>query len=469
MDTEKTSLRQSIENFYLPRQLIEAIHDLGAIPQGSREDVVGVGFVDIVGYSELSQLLSPKENQDILNGLYSAFNRVLQRHGGFLNKIEGDSLMFHFGGTTDREVRGLEREEKIKVITRKLFYTSVEMQRICSLFNKTRPFLRDEADAATRESVEKAYGILRSLRGQDTVGEAFNAFFQLRIRAGANVGDVIVGNFGPEGAKRWDVIGHPVVKARRMEASAPAGGLRISEDFFRLLEKTGIADAYAQRFRREAAAMDSRYRRISYEELFHYSEVVLREKQGASFDSYSVQVNPSLPEELVEQAELLLRKGLAGVKALVKLIEYYRGNRYVMNGLEEFLTGKGVNIPWETLDELLGAGLRELGLDPGRHSSDRQGEALFSYMRELGRIQDTVKEEYPHGDLGDSVLRAGRDAGFEEQFAAVSRAYRRRYKEMRRAVVRRTYFYNILYPLVWRAFQVSLLEYQNRFAELQEF
>ncbi len=466
MGEAKESLRERIERYYLPRQLIDAIHNLGEIPQGSREDVVGVGFIDIVDYSRLSQLLSPKENQDILNGLYTAFNRVLQRNGGFLNKIEGDSLMFHFGGTTDPEVRGLERDEKIKVITRKLFYTSIEMQRICNLFNKTRPFLRSGASEETQEAVSRAYRILRSLRGQDTVGEAFNAFFQLRIRAGANVGDVIVGNFGPDGAKRWDVIGHPVVKARRMESSAPAGGLRISEDFFRLLEKTGIAASYTERFRREADALGSCYRSIAYEELFHYSKVVIREKKGASFDSFSVQVNPGLPEELVEQAGLLLRKGLQGVKALVRIIEYYRGNRYVIRCLEEFLTEKGVELPRDALRELLRKGYRELGLEGDPGDGDL---SLYGFMEGLSEIQDSLKAVQELEECGDEVLYANTEEGFQARFDHVSRAYRQRYKSMRKAVVRRTFFFNILYPLVWRALQVSLSEYQNRFAELQEF
>ena len=45
-----------------------------------------------------------------------------------------------------------------------------------------------------------------------------------------------VGNFGPEGAKQWDVIGVPVIKAKRMESTAPVGGYRISEELFEILD-----------------------------------------------------------------------------------------------------------------------------------------------------------------------------------------------------------------------------------------
>ncbi|QEN07817.1 hypothetical protein EXM22_07370 [Oceanispirochaeta crateris] len=75
-------LRQDIERFYLPRQLVNAITEIGAIPNDSEEALVGIGFLDIADYTFLSKFLSPNENQTVLNGLYSAFNWVLNKHGG---------------------------------------------------------------------------------------------------------------------------------------------------------------------------------------------------------------------------------------------------------------------------------------------------------------------------------------------------------------------------------------------------
>ena len=57
-------LRQDIERFYLPRQLVNAITEIGAIPDDSEEAIVGVGFLDIADYTFLSKFLSPNENQD---------------------------------------------------------------------------------------------------------------------------------------------------------------------------------------------------------------------------------------------------------------------------------------------------------------------------------------------------------------------------------------------------------------------
>lgn len=461
----KAELRQSIEEFYLPRQLIQAIQELGGIPEGSVEDIVGIGFVDIVDYSQISQLLSPKENQDILNGLYSAFNEVLRRHGGFLNKIEGDSLMFHFGGTTDPDIRNLPRDEKTKVITRKLFYACVEMQRVCNLFNQIRPFLKAESvNPEAKADVEKAYRVLKALREQETLGDAFNAFFQLRIRAGANVGDVIIGNFGPRGAKRWDVIGHPVVKAKRMESSAPVGGLRISSEFFHLLQKTGIATDYAARFRREAGFMGSRYQGITDEELYRYGQVVIHEKKGAAFETYSVQVNPNLPEDMAKQADLLLHKGERGIQSLIKLVEYSRGNRHVIEALEAYFNKSGVDLHLNLLVSLLKKGCKELD-----QAVPDIPEDLYSLLEQLGELQDFVKRGQFSATEGNHLFdeTAKGIFDFDQFFKTSRRVYREKFMELRRPVVHRTYFYNFLYPMVWKILEGSFREYQNSYADLE--
>ena len=101
----ESSLRKEIQDYYLPKQLIEAIIEKGEIPKHSMESQIGIGFIDIADYSFLSKFLSPNENHIVLNGLYAAFSWVLKRHGGYLNKTEGDSIMFHFGGTIDPLVK----------------------------------------------------------------------------------------------------------------------------------------------------------------------------------------------------------------------------------------------------------------------------------------------------------------------------------------------------------------------------
>ena len=95
--SEELELRREIGEFYLPRQLIEALSRWAESLRNPNKTIVAIGFLDIAKYTSLSQFLSPLENQRVLNGLYSAFNWIIGKHGGYLNKIEGDILLSHYG------------------------------------------------------------------------------------------------------------------------------------------------------------------------------------------------------------------------------------------------------------------------------------------------------------------------------------------------------------------------------------
>jgi adenylate cyclase len=351
--TEELALRRKIEEFYLPVQLVEAIVEAGGIHTRSNEHLIAIGFLDISRYTFLSQFLNPHENQIVLNGLYSAFNWVLIKHGGYLNKIEGDSMMFHYGGPIDPKVKHLDEDDSIKHIARELFYTCVELQRVSSLFNQTnKNYLNKISDRSTVDAILEAYRILGELRS-GYASATFNALFQIRIRVGASLGRVLIGNFGPDGAKQWDVIGMPVIEAKRMESSAPIGGLRITSGFFEILHENGITREYHRRIKREANAMGSVYRKIAFEELFQKALVYLKDKKNAEFETYSIQVNPSLPESICDQSKLLLSRGESGADDIVNFIKYYRGNHFVINKLENLFGEEDVVIRKDALYRIM--------------------------------------------------------------------------------------------------------------------
>ena len=220
-------------------------------------------------------------------------------------------------------------------IARELFYTCIELQRVCLLFNQANDrFLYTDGDHKVKEEVLRAFEIIKGLRNNEFLSPSINALFQIRIRIGASIGKVMIGNFGPDGSKHWDVIGMPVINAKRMESTAPIGGLRISEEYYRLLDKQGIVNSYYQRFIREASAMFSVYRDIKMEELFRFGTVFIKEKKNAGYHTYSVQVEPNLPEEIVAQVKLLLQKDDPGAGRIIDFLKYYRGNPYVVEKIE---------------------------------------------------------------------------------------------------------------------------------------
>jgi class 3 adenylate cyclase len=460
--SDHDSLLKAIEQFYLPRKLVAAIYARGEIPRFSQESQVGVGFIDIADYTFLSKFLSPMENQTLLNGLYTAFQAVLERHGGYLNKIEGDSMMFHFDAVIDPKLGALPPSEVQRHIVRELFYTCVEMQRVCVLFNNaSEAFLVKDIGDDGRRALHEAFAIIKTLRERPDLSESMSAFFQIRIRIGASLGEVTIGNFGPEGAKQWDIIGMPVIDAKRMESTSPVGGLRISESYFQTLNSLGIADDYCQRFRREATALGSRYAVITKDEIFAFKKVTLSEKKGAVYNTYSVQVNPAFPESLGRQIESLLDQGPLGVDRIIQLIQSVRGNRYVLDHLEQLFARKGVKVRKAALVSILApkkaAQLVAQGVDLETRFT------LYKIFQVLGRHQDSLK--------------SSRDAlvpvpflSYEQSMAETAKVVQADYRKHRASLIERTHFHEVLAPLVYHSLKASLLEYQNRdeAEELQE-
>ncbi len=461
--------RKQIEEFYLPKQLIDAIIENGEIPDKSEESFIGVGFLDIADYTYLSKFLTPMENQIVLNGLYAAFSWVLKRHGGYLNKIEGDSLMFHFGGNIDPHVKSLSEEEARIYIAKELFYTCVEMQRVAFLFNEANDsFLYGNKSKDIREQITKAFEIIGSMRNSE-LSQSINAFFQIRIRIGANIGEVTMGNFGPEGSKQWDVIGVPVIKAKRMETTAPIGGFRISEELYDVIKSTGIVDDYFNRFKREASALFSSFSKITMEELFKFSKVTLKEKKSATFVTYSIQVNPGLPEAIMKQVDLLLNRGEAGADRIIDLLQYYRGNRFVINKIEEAFNERNIHIRKSDLYHFMFPRRYEEMLQSS-HGDDTvvqetisEKYSLFDIFEMLGVLQDTIKSEFVAGEKPELSFR-----DYGEYMTALKTWVIEKNSLKEKRVYQRNYFYNYIFPMIFMSIRTSIIEYQNKDAELTE-
>ena len=405
--------------------------------------------------------MSPNENQSILNGLYTALNWVIKRHGGYLNKIEGDSLMFHFGGLTDPNIKGMTQEEAVNYIGRELFYTCVEMQRVVSLFNQANDkFIYEEVDATTKEALNRAFEIIGSMRNSLELSAAFNALFQIRVRIGANIGEVTLGNFGPDGAKQWDVIGLPVIDAKRMESTSPIGGLRISEHLYGILTKAGIVDAYLARFKREAQALFSSFKNITKEELFKFGMVTLADKKGVQFNTYSIQVSPGLPESIGQQVELLLEKGEFGADRILEFLQYYRGNPFITQAIEAIFQRRGVELRHGHILQML----HQKQYDAVSKKMDGDEERIGQYIRRsytlyrlfelFGSYQDKVNSPETNKEFKPEFRE------YEQYMTQQTKILKRLYSLKERSEKQRLYFYNVIYPLVFRSIRTSILEYQ---------
>jgi len=462
-------LKNEIASFYLNEHLVEALINHGSIPKTPVETSIGVGFVDIVEYSYLSSWMSPKENQIFLNGLYTAFHSVLKRHGGFLNKISGDSIMFNIGGNIDPAIKGMSKQDSVHYIAETLLYTCIEIQKTCRLFNKAdKAFLSRYSDEKSRDALRKAFLIIQNLRENLSMVTGINAMFQVKVRIGACLGEVCIGNFGPHGASQWDVIGQPVIEARRMESTAPVDGLRISKSLYDTLKKAGITDKYYKEFTQEAQSQNGYYANIKEEELFNAKKVILQDKKNVDFDSYAVQTNPMLPEDINHHVESYLTQHDEGADKIIEILQFHRGNRLVIHAIEELFREHNIQLRKAKLYEKL---------HPRRYSTllnsvhgnlstlsrliDKK-IPLYLIFRILGHYQDSMNSQI------STQAEAVSFNSFDDYLKSVEENLHEQYKRRKKIRERFLYFNNVLFPFVFAHIRACILEYQNLHTEKRE-
>jgi adenylate cyclase len=89
------------------RHVGEEVADLalerGAITLGGETREVAVLFVDLTGSTRLADTRSPDEVVGLLNRFFGVVVTVVAKHGGWINKFEGDAALAIFGAPTQLE------------------------------------------------------------------------------------------------------------------------------------------------------------------------------------------------------------------------------------------------------------------------------------------------------------------------------------------------------------------------------
>lgn len=177
---------------YVSDQVAERIlkeeDDLGLTGELKR---VTVMFLDIRGFTSLSEMLRPREVVALLNDYFGIVIDVIFQYEGTINKFIGDSIMAIYGAPQAidfPEMRGV--------------MTAVEIQRKVGEFNWKR--MQEGKPVAN-------FGI------------------------GVHSGEAIAGNIGSARRMEYTVIGRDVNLAQRIEATTREGQVLISETTF---EKT---------------------------------------------------------------------------------------------------------------------------------------------------------------------------------------------------------------------------------------
>ena len=176
---------------YTPEHLAKRILTSKSALEGERKQVT-VLFVDVTGFTSLSEQLDPEEVHGLMTRVFELMLAEVHRYEGTVNQFLGDGIMALFGAPLAHE------------------------------------------DHAAR-AVHAALGIRTALeRGQDDL--RVRRGMALQLRQGLNTGLVVVGSIGNDLRMDYTAIGDTTNVAARLQQAAEPGRILISEATLRLVE-----------------------------------------------------------------------------------------------------------------------------------------------------------------------------------------------------------------------------------------
>lgn len=192
-------MRTTMSRYMAPEVADELIRAGDAVLGGTAQ-TASVMFVDIEGFTDLSEQLGAQQTVDFLNRYFAAMADVIAQHDGILDKYIGDAIMAVFG----------------------------------------TPFARpDDARNAVRCALAMLERLEQFNRRQAHLGEP-----TVKVRIGINTDEVVVGNIGCQRRMDYTVIGDGVNLASRLESANKRYGTRLM-----ISESTALAvgDSFALR------------------------------------------------------------------------------------------------------------------------------------------------------------------------------------------------------------------------------
>lgn len=179
---------------YMEPKLVAAMAkgDTQALKLGGDRREVAVLFVDVRGFTKMSEALEPEEVVGILNEYLGLVTECILRHGGMLDKFVGDCAMAVFNAPIDQE---------------DYLYKAV----------------------ATAWDIAQGYEVLAK-----SLNDRFGRSVSYGI--GVNCGPAVVGNIGCDFRMDYTAIGDTVNTAARLEANAETGQILISKAVKEALE-----------------------------------------------------------------------------------------------------------------------------------------------------------------------------------------------------------------------------------------
>jgi len=174
-DKDRRLLQKSFA-LYLAPHVINRMLSSNKLPElGGETRNVTVFFSDIEGFSLIAEKMSPDSLMELMNEYLSAMTDVIERHGGYVDKYIGDSIVAVFGAPADDP---------------------------------------DHAANAARAALD----CCKQLAELNASSALFQEY-KLAQRIGINSGEALVGNFGSRRRFNYSVMSDAVNLASRLEGA----------------------------------------------------------------------------------------------------------------------------------------------------------------------------------------------------------------------------------------------------------
>lgn len=181
----KQNVTKTFERYVAPNVVEEILKEgTDSLKLGGKTVDIAVLFVDIRGFTTMSERLSPEEVVHILNQYLSMTSACVERYNGTLDKFIGDATMAFWGAP-------IKDDDAVY-----------------------------HACMAALDIVKGADELSAKLKAE--VGE------EIHVGVGVNYGPAVVGNMGSERRMDYTAIGDTVNTSARLEANAPGGTVYVS-------------------------------------------------------------------------------------------------------------------------------------------------------------------------------------------------------------------------------------------------
>lgn len=199
----KVSIERAFNKYVAP-QVVDEIAKTGTyeLKLGGENRDIAVLFVDIRGFTPLSESLEPEQVVDILNSYLEMTTSCIFRHGGTLDKFIGDATMAVFNAPFDTE--------------------DYVYKAVLTAWDIVQGGIKMEKELSERYGKEVGFGV------------------------GVNCGPAVVGNIGCEFRMDYTSIGDTVNTAARLEANAPKGTVYISDTVYEQVKERIEVDEVGQ-------------------------------------------------------------------------------------------------------------------------------------------------------------------------------------------------------------------------------